>query len=250
MSFKRKKKSNFNNERSDDSIFNQKDKFSVLIGNYPPLISADGVIQAIINIIRRSTGNELKCKHGIISLDTLEFSISFPNAEQMKAVLDLNGTFIYNNPIWIIKFPTFYGQYGPVLSTIINRSICNGQIDLSNLKNRFAKLGNDPSVVDFNKLDFVEFFLYQLGTESRDKRFFIDSLILNNNNIQDINKWSPYLTFLPTLQTLVLNQNPLKRAPDLPAFPYIIIKSDIKFSQNKNRRQQSNFNNFDDFNDD
>lgn len=249
MSFKRRKKTSFGQVFEEDDNSNGGGhgvgRFSVLVGNYSPLTSANGIIQSIVDQIRRSTGNELDFKYGLIFPQSLEFTISLPNAAQMKAVLDLNGSLIHNNRIWIIKFPAFYEKYGLDFSEIFNKSICNGQIDLSNLRKKFDDLGKNATIIDFNKQDFVEFLFYRLGTESRDKRFFIHTLILNNNFIQDINEWNSYFAFLPTLHTIILNQNPIKRQPYLPSYPYITIQCDKKFQQGINnfKKFQNSFGN-------
>lgn len=225
------------NQKNNGNKNKRNNKFWVLIGNYPPLFSddPDGVIRAIANQVRRITGNELSYERGSV-FSSMEFALSFPTEQQMEAVLGLNGSFIYNNPIWIIKYPQYYENIGFDLSKIFATSTCNGQVDLNNLKQRFEQLGKNPSDIDFNNRDFVEFLLYRLGTESRDKRFYVDTLILTNNFIEDINRWSPFLVFLPTLHSLILNQNPLKQQPDLPAYPYISIDCDPKIPKG-NKKQ-------------
>ncbi|OHT04870.1 hypothetical protein TRFO_27543 [Tritrichomonas foetus] len=194
---------------------NQKNKeFSMLVGNYPPSISPDAILNALINLIRekyRKNPNVTKTNE----FPSFDFQISVPSLEEQNAFLSLNGCFVFNNPIWIIKFPYVYDSISLQLSGIFRNATCNGIVDLSNLRQYFESHGFNSNLVDFGQRDFVEFLLFRLGSESRDRRFLINTLIVNGNNIQNINGWAPFFVFMPALHNVIAYNNPINVLPNI-----------------------------------
>ncbi|KAK8893993.1 hypothetical protein M9Y10_022423 [Tritrichomonas musculus] len=227
---------NNNNWGNKNGKNNKNNQFCLLVGNYPPLISADAIVNEIKDQIKRFTGNDTIIQNCEV-LKSIEFLLYLSNRNQAEAILKLNGSYIYNNPIWIVKFPTNHQKYIFDLSEIFSMTTCNGHVELSNLKQKFERLGKDSSDINFNNRDFVEFLFYRLGSESRDRRFFIDTLNLSDNLIEDVNSWSPFLVFLPTVRTIILNNNHLKERPNFPAFPFISFKFDSTVPIGKNKKK-------------
>jgi hypothetical protein len=142
-------------------------------------------------------------------------------------VLSLNGLLILNYPIWIIKLPTTFGEWTEIFSIIFDANARSGIADLGSFAEKFAAAGGDPSVVNFNSRDFVEFFLFRLGTEARDKRFWVKTLILTRNSIQSIDPWTAFLAFLPNLQEINVRENPIEAVPQLLELPEIVVTCDL-----------------------
>lgn len=214
---------------------NQFENFSILIGNYPLFVDPDAIIEQIKNIISKTSGFNLTIKKGILSTTFLsqQFSILVPNQAQFDSILALNGYFVFNSKIWIIRFPFEFLQLGQILPVIINRSISDGIYDLGNLRDQFSSNGIDPNIVNFDNYYFVEYLFYCIGSEARDQRFLIVQMIATNNNIHDINSWPRFLHFIPSLRILDVRNNPLVNEPKIPESYGVQVMTDIQFLQQK-----------------
>lgn len=198
-------------------------QYAILVGNYPQSIGPDAIIQAISMQTFSMVKYQVTPMKGTIFPNN-EFSIFYSNETQVNAVLNINGSYIYNNPIWIIKYPFIYQSYRQPIINLISSFVSDGLGDFSNLAQRSVSFGNNTNFINFNDQNFAEYFFYMLGSESRDKRIFIESIILNSNSIIDLNIIIKYFVFLPTLRTVYANQNPLKYEPK--PHPRIIIYYD------------------------
>lgn len=238
MSFKHGKKGRNNLKKSNVNSA-PLSQFAVLVSNYPPIISSDAVIEMLIGQVFRNKKIQITPTKGTIFPD-YEFSLFFPNQMQVDAVLTLNGSYVYNNPIWIIKYPFFLKSYRPFLTSLIYSSCSNGQVDFNNLAQRSTIFGINPSIINFNEPDFVEYIFYLLGTESRDKRIYIESIILNNNQILNLNIMPCIFVFLPMLRKLYANQNPLVEEPHFLQNRLVSIFID-PIGQNKQKEEEDDF---------
>lgn len=198
--------------------------YTLLISNYyPEDRPPDAVLEMLKKLAFESFGGSpdfsspLKCEGG--------FMVSVLNHIQYDALLQLNGALVYNYPIWIIKFPSndTLAMHFPVFTNIFMKS-SEGQVDLSNFANKVNEEHGRPEIVNFNNREFVEFLLYRLGVDSRDKKFWVSSLILCNNGIQNINPWASFFHFLPNLKHININNNPLFEAPNLPEYMQIQVE--------------------------
>lgn len=204
-----------------------KDKqgIEILISNYPIMKSTDAIMSAIsLEVLSRFGGLPVfKSKKPVP--DGIRAVLA--NNQQFQALLSCNGMYIFNQKIWIIKFPLAVGAYTTWFARIFVRYTSNGIVDLSNLRDKLKELEVPDKLLkdaNFNNRDFVEFLFYRLGTESRDSRFFVETVLLNGNNINMAQKLAPFLVFLPTLRRLVLNDNPIKVKEDglfLPQCPFV-----------------------------
>ena len=205
----------------------------LFISNFPLKRSMDAVLSALSALLLRKVGAEPTFVEKEVLLDGIRVRV--PNHVQYKAVLECNGAYIFNQPIWIVKLPLQVGKYTTHLATIFSRFTSNGQVDLSNLKDKLMSCGIEAKELNdanFDNRDFVEFLFFRLGSESRDKRFHVDTLLLNGNNIQNPNLFSTFLTFLPTLHRLVLNDNPIRNEQALD-WPYVEVVCERKVSKQK-----------------
>lgn len=213
MSFSKWKKKGPKNSRKNITSTSNPSQYAVLVGNYPPSIGPDAIIEAISRQTFSMIKYQVTPMKGTI-FPNYEFSIFYSNEIQVNAVLNANGTYIYNNPIWIIKYPFIYQSYRQPIINLISSFVSDGLGDFSNMAQRSVSFVNNSNFINFNDQTFAEYFFYMLGSESRDKRFFIESIILSNNSIIDINIIMKYFVFLPTLRTVYANQNPLKYEPN------------------------------------
>jgi hypothetical protein len=155
---------------------------------------------------------------------------------QVEPLRSLTGSLILNNPIWIVKCPLVYGIHTDSLSAVFASQCMQGFADLSNLKQKLNAAGKPA--IDFNDLDFVEFLLWRLGTESRDKMFYVSTLILTDNEIRSIDKWSPFFHFLPNLKKIHLNGNRLQNVPSFTEWPHLEVVYDKGGQKAQQRGQQ------------
>jgi hypothetical protein len=157
-------------------------------------------------------------------------------ADQFEPLRALTGTLILNNPIWIVKCPLVYGVYSDDLSALFASQCLQGFADLSHLTQKL-NTAQKPAI-DLNDLDFVEFLLWRLGTESRDKMFYVATLILTDNEIKSIDKWSHFFHFLPNLKKIHLNGNKLSNAPSFPEWPHLEVVWDKGSQKGPQKGQQ------------
>jgi hypothetical protein len=186
----------------------------LLISNYSQEYSYTSVLSVLTSLITQRTG--LYPQWILVEMITgigIGIKITFKDQDQYDAVHSCNGCFVLKSRIWIVQFPSVLGSLCPTLTSLFRTHTWHGQVDLSGLANQFEQLGENPRQINFNDLIFVEFLLFHLGTEARDERFLVRTLLLNNNNIEDVNKWAPFMHFLPDLHLIVLTENPLKFAP-------------------------------------
>lgn len=203
-------------------------KKQVLISNYPLNNSIDEVIQCISSKMK-----ERGCRESQItvatSINNSECTLEV-SKDELDHILDLNGSYIFNNPIWIIHYPDTYLELIPCLSLIFTKSTSQGVVNLSNLSKQLTTNGCDAALInfiDFKNLNFVEFLFYRLGSESRDNRFFVENLILENNEINDISQWYRFRTFLPTLHQLKVTQNPITKTFSTNKWPYLTLQKNV-----------------------
>jgi hypothetical protein len=208
------KKDKQNTPQEDDTTF------ELFVSNYPTRCSPDSVIMALV-ALARSFNVQLTIRSKAPVLDGIRLGVS---RDDFQGLRSLNGHFIFNNPIWIIMFPSYWGQFTETFSLLFRRNLCNGTLDFANLSERFAAVGGDQTVIDFANEFFVEFFFWKLGAESRDNRFLVQKLILIGNGISSVSQWSPFLAFLPTLRSMILTDNPLTETPFFPRWPYIQVE--------------------------
>jgi hypothetical protein len=192
--------------------------FEVLISNYPPKRPTEAVLCAIETVVelkvhRRPNFKSYQNKEGGIL-------VRLPNKVQRDAVVDITGTLILNYPIWIIRQSTNWSHLGNALTPVFRANSSDGIVDLGYLA------GKIEHNVDFSKRDFVEFLLFRLGTEARDDRFWVTTLIVAGNEIQSIDPWASFLHFLPHLEVIDVRQNPIKSTPILPDWPELEVKWD------------------------
>jgi hypothetical protein len=186
----------------------------LFVSNYPLRRSVESVMRAIQSEVER------RCGAPPVFLERQQIAdgtrVTVPNATQADAVLALNGALILNHPIWIVRSVLSLGAHTEALSVVFAANSDSGIVDLERFAEKFAAAGSDPSVVDLNDRDFVEFFLFRLGTESRDSRFWVKTLVLTGNGIRRIDRWAPFLCFLPNLREIKARDNPMEVEPGLP----------------------------------
>lgn len=217
-------------------------QFQILISNFPLNRSPDVIVNALCLLVQRACGGRPKILQQAVLQDRIIISVL--NQIQMDFTLQMNGSFICNNPIWLIKAPLEFEFMTNCLTSIFHANCEDGQVDLSDLRTKVGMYGGIPNIVNFNNRDFVEFLLFRLGTDSRDQRFYVGSLILSYNAIPSVDMWSPFFHFLPNLRTLILNFNCLSAPPYLPQWPYIEIvcspQTQTKMPANNNQKQNKN----------
>lgn len=145
-------------------------------------------------------------------LNSPGFLIKMPQ-NLIDQIMNFNGTFIFNQPIWIVKSPGNYFSYFNIFNQIFIETINEGTVDLSDMNQKLLEKGissEELITFDFNNDDFIEFLLFFLGSFSRDSYFLVNSLILQNNNIKIITEsMKRIIMFLPALRYLDLSQNPI-----------------------------------------
>jgi hypothetical protein len=94
-------------------------------------------------------------------------------------------------------------------------------------------------MVRLNSRDFVEFLLFHLGTEARDERFWVHTLILCDNDIQAIDPWSPFMHFLPHLRVINVANKRITEPPDLPEWPLLSITWQPQAQPRRGRKEVS-----------
>jgi hypothetical protein len=137
------------------------------------------------------------------------------NQIQRDKTLEINGFLVLNHPIWIVKSPEPFEGFRPVLSRVFQTNASDGIVDLGSLAQKVTDAGGDGNAVKLNNRDFVEFLLFRLGTEARDERFWVQTLVLCDNEIEAIDPWSPFLHFLPHLRVINVTENNITQKPDL-----------------------------------
>jgi hypothetical protein len=193
----------------------------LFFSNYPLHISHEAVLGAFSAQILDRYGQEPRLTNPSIILDG--FTATASNEDQLNAMRELNGILIFNQPLWIVRLPTKLGVLCDPLSRLFHQHVSNGVVDLANLGAKFEAVGSRSDWVNFKSRDFVEFLLFRLGTNSRDDRFFVESLVLNQNPIESVNEWSPFFAFLPNLHYLYLEQTLVKQQPQLVNCPYVLV---------------------------
>jgi hypothetical protein len=165
----------------------------------------------------------------------IKVSVPDKDAEALRA---LTGTLILHFPIWIIKLPSEFGIYSDDLATLFTSQCLQGFADLSQLKQKLNRAGRLE--IDFNNLDFVEFLLWKLGMESRERMFWVATLVLTDNEIRKVDKWGPFFHFLPNLRRINLKGNKLDNMPTWPEWPNLYVvweKSSQQKGQGKGQQQ-------------
>jgi hypothetical protein len=196
----------------------------LFISNYPPRCSAESVLRAIQSQVERRIGVPPTFLERQSVADGLRATV--PNPVQADAILNINGSLILNHPIWIVKLPIELGEWTEAFSIVFETNTRDGIADLGSFAEKFALVGGDPGIVNFNRRDFVEFFLFRLGTEAREKRFWVRTLVVTNNRIESIDPWSTFLAFLPNLREINVRGNPLRARPQLFEWPEIMVVAD------------------------
>lgn len=211
---------------------NLRQSYDMLITNYPK----DNYLM-ILDLLNESVRSNFGAYPTILNkkIDENEIIITVLNHIQYDALLQLSGSFVCNYPIWITKYHQNdkLDSQKQVFGLIFQRFSNNGIVELSGFADKFSKYGGDPSIVNFNNRDFVEFLLFRLGTESRDKRFWVSTLYLENNGIKTISPWVPFLHFLPNLKQIKITNNPIEYIdnPILPEYLQIFVEYNNNDSQ-------------------
>jgi hypothetical protein len=145
--------------------------------------------------------------------------------EEYQYVHGRNGSYVFNQQIWIIKFPSpRFGESHAVLTDIFSWQVRNGVADLTGLQKLVVQRGGDKALVNFRDLEFVEFLLFTLGVESRDQQFTVERLLLRENQIRSLEGWDRYFFFLPALRYLDVRSTKIKLGKlSLRAWPWITI---------------------------
>ena len=200
----------------------------LLIANGPRDKSNDAILTALSTAVLSRVGGRLE----FVAVESVAegIHVTLPNNVQFRALLERNGSYVFNQKIWIIKWPEAVGAYTLWFWRVFSRNTSNGVVDLSNLKQKLAAMempDDQVKGVNFGNRDFVEFLFYRLGTESRDRRFFVEVVLLNQNGITNVQGIGKFLVFLPTVQRIVVSDNPLK-SQDLfiPEHPYVEVICD------------------------
>ena len=200
----------------------------LLIANGPIDKSRDAILTALSTTVLSRVGGRLE----FVAAESVAegVHVTLPNNVQFRALLDCNGSYVFNQKIWIIKWPEDVGVYTLWLWRVFARHTSNGVVDLSNLKEKLAAMempDDQLKGVNFGNRDFVEFLFYRLGTESRDRRFFVEVVLLNQNGITNLQGIGKFLVFLPTVQRIVVTDNPLKSQElFIPEHPYVEVICD------------------------
>jgi hypothetical protein len=103
--------------------------------------------------------------------------------------------------------------------------------------NQKLKTAQKPAI-DLNDLDFVEFELWHLGTESGGKTFYIAILVLTDNDIKRVDKWSRFFPVLPNFNKLHLNGNNVSNTPSFPEWPHLEVVWDNGSQKGRQTDQQ------------
>jgi hypothetical protein len=143
-----------------------------------------------------------------------------PDKAQRDDVVAITGTLILNHPIWIVRRPTEWRHLADALTPVFRANCSDGVVDLGHLAD---KITGDVDV-DFDERDFVEFLFLRLGTEARDDRFSVKTLVLIGNKIRSIDDWAPFFHFLPVLEVIDVRENPIKQSPALPDWPELEVE--------------------------
>jgi hypothetical protein len=218
---KRKKKGTPEWEEPPNDKQKKRQTFELFFSNYPLRLSMEAIMGAFCQVVIDKYGHPPVFRDQASFLDG--FRVSVPDAAQMNGIREMNGVLVFNQPIWIIKFPSQLGALYDPLARIFQQNVSNGIVDLTNLTLQFQTLGYDPKWINFKQRDFVEFLFFRLGTTSRDERFFVETLVLNQNPIESIDLWSPFFAFLPNLHYLIVNETFIRREPKLSNCPYLIV---------------------------
>lgn len=234
---KQKKPYNQGKDKPNNPVNQGPQNYSLIVTNYSIGRSSD----AILNVLKTLTFTHFGAYPSFFNKkegdDKTYFIVSVLNHIQFDALLQLNGIFVYNYPIWIIAYPSndYLAQHYQVFSSIFLSSLSDGQLDLSDFASKVALNGGDSSIVNFNNREFVEYLFFRLGVDSRDKKFWVSSIILCNNNIKAISPWASFFHFLPNLKYINLNNNDLSEQitqSTLPPYMQISIDYNGKIQYN------------------
>lgn len=214
----------------------------LFIANYPTTKPIDAILTALSMIVLSRVGG----LPTIVEKEPIAegLRVAVPNNLQFRAMLECNGAYVLNQKIWIIKFPEAVGSYMDYFKRVFARNTSNGVVNLSNIQAKLRELEVPDSLVKgatFTNRDFVEFLFYRLGTDSRDQRFFVEAVLLNNNGITNVQSLSPFLVFLPTLRRLVVSDNPIKNKEQLfiPEHPYVEVVCERVGQQQAGQNQRN-----------
>jgi hypothetical protein len=132
-----------------------------------------------------------------------DLKVVLSDEEEYKCFYERNGSYVFNQQIWIIKFPSQrLGEYHAVLTDIFSWRVRHRVVDLTELQKLVVQHGGDKALVNFQDLDFVMFLLFTLEVKSRDERFAVERLLLRENQIRSIEQWERFFFFLPALRYL------------------------------------------------
>ena len=193
----------------------------LFLSNFPLKRSVGAILSAVSLHVYRLVGAYPHYIEREVCLDGIRIAVE--NTTQYEAIKQCNGMYVFNQPIWIIEFPSHYGRHMNALKEIFDIYTSNGMLDLSNLMLKYAEIdqlnpfrqplkdGEErPELmieVSFDNPSFVEFLFYRIGSEVRDRPFHLETLILSSNSITKLASIQPYLVFLPTLHFLILTEN-------------------------------------------
>ena len=222
------KKNFFIKKRNKNDMKLFKDPYSILISNYLINYSPETFLEMLffcLNIpieeINLLISNKNINKEGII--------LNFKDINIFEFFLNSHGILIKNQKIWIIRLPGLIKCLKEPLIKTIKKNYQNLILDLSNLEQKgFLNL---PYTIDFNSIEFLDYFFLILFKEFKKK--FFNNLFLNNNNIKNINNLDKYLIFFDNLKILQLEFNSIIEKPKL--FKCSNIKI-ICFPQNQFRK--------------
>lgn len=215
----------------------RKEKGTVFITHFPRGRPPSAILDALRKDIERRGGESI-FEESQVTDDGKGIFITVKQG--LDSVLASNGMFVFNQRLWIMKYNEAHTGLCGALLSLYKSSVASGQVDLSRLKQKLISAGADKSVtrfVDFNNRDFVEVTLFLLGTDSVENDYLIETLILSDNDIHDAFILTPFLPFLPTLRTIVLTGNPIKKQP---TWSYIQVVCREKSPTKEPRRYHSN----------
>jgi hypothetical protein len=198
--------------------------FDLLISNYPPS-KEDSVIQAVQDEVHRRIQSRPRFTQ--YSAVSGGLRVKVPTEMEFDTLLSINGALILNYPIWIVKFPDFLNAFVPFLSRVFQKNSVDGIVDLSNLAQKVRDAGASAGCVNLNNRDFVEFLLFQLGTQARDSRFWVRAIVLGGNGIEAIDMWTRFFHFLPNLRVIDVRGNTLQRRPQFADWPKLVVECDV-----------------------
>lgn len=218
-------------------------QWRVAITNYPPRASPDAVWSRLKKVFAEVWGSE----PGVIGTveaigdgthKTEMFTVNLINRAHMDALLWLNGKLIYNYPIWILRWNRSMEVYTGPLSLLFSQNTEDGQIDLSNFREKMEAIGADMTNVSLNNRDFVEYLFYGMGCCARGRMLWVNTMILSDNDITSIDMWYSFFHFMPNLKHIIIKNTNLRQHPYMdPDWPFLRIESDFGESFNGEFRE-------------